>query len=60
MATDIKLEIVKSGLKSLEVARLTGISVSRLSLLNNGWAEPRPDELERLRRVLPRIKARNE
>ena len=53
MPTVFKLERIKSNLKALEVARKSGLNVSRLSLIENGWAEPRPDEIEKLRRVLP-------
>ncbi len=55
MTTIFKLERVKSNLKALEVARKAGLNPTRLSLIENGWASPRPEELEKLRRILPNI-----
>jgi transcriptional regulator with XRE-family HTH domain len=55
MATIFKLERIKANLKGLEVARKAGLSTSRLSLIENGWVEPTPVEIEKLRRVLPSL-----
>lgn len=55
MATIFKLERIKANLKALEVARKTGLTTSRLSLIENGWADPTPVEIEKLKRVLPKL-----
>ena len=56
MPTIFKLERIKANMKALEVARKAGLTTSRLSLIENGWAEPTPVEMEKLRRVLPSIR----
>ncbi len=49
---DLKLERIKAGLKQVEIAKITGIDRSRLSLIENCWIEPRPQELEKIKQVL--------
>ena len=51
MMKDLKLERIKAGLKQVEIAKITGIDRSRLSLINC-WIEPRPQELEKIKQVL--------
>jgi transcriptional regulator with XRE-family HTH domain len=52
MVTDLKLQRMKAGLKQLEVAKFTGIDRSRLSLIENSWIEPKPEELQKINAVL--------
>jgi len=49
---DLKLARTSKRIKQLELARQIGISPSRLSLIENGWAKPRPEELSALRKAL--------
>ena len=46
---------VLSGRKQLEVAREAKIPISVLSMIENGWLTPKPAQLKRLKRVLPRL-----
>ncbi|HEU0067883.1 MAG TPA: helix-turn-helix transcriptional regulator [Nitrospiraceae bacterium] len=48
MITRLKLERVRLGISQLNVALRTGISAGRLSLLERGIVEPRPDEARRI------------
>jgi transcriptional regulator with XRE-family HTH domain len=41
----IKIARIRHGCKQLEVARQTGINPTRLSKIENGWMEPRPEEV---------------
>ncbi len=52
MVTDLKVEIVKMGFKQIEVARLAKIDRSRLNLIVNGWLNPKPEEVQRIKQVL--------
>jgi transcriptional regulator with XRE-family HTH domain len=49
---DFKIARIKQGLRQLEVARQTGIHPTRLSKIENGWEQPRDDEIAAIRRVL--------
>ena len=55
MNVELKLAILKTGKSQRQIAAETGIPESRLSLLVRGWAQPRPNELEELARVLGRL-----
>lgn len=46
---------VLSGRKQIEVAREAKIPISVLSMIENGWMNPKPEQLKRLRRALPRL-----
>jgi len=37
------------GFKQVEISLISGISQSRLSLIENGWVRPRADEVERIK-----------
>lgn len=52
METDLKSKRIKTRLKQLEVAKLTGIDHSRLSLIENGWVDPKPEELRKIEAVI--------
>jgi transcriptional regulator with XRE-family HTH domain len=41
----LKLARVERRVKQIDVSRVTGIPTSRLSLIENGYADARPDEL---------------
>ena len=43
--TRLRLELMRHGLKSVEVAHLIGRSEARISRLVRGWAEPTPEEI---------------
>jgi len=38
----------KLGLRQVEVAKVGGFQISRLSLIENAWVRPRPDEIQRI------------
>lgn len=48
----IKIARIRQGRKQLEVARQTGINPTRFSKIENGWAEPRPEEIAVIRAAL--------
>ena len=50
--TTIKLQRLKQGRLQIETAREAKIARARLSEIENGHVAPRPDELQRLARVL--------
>lgn len=52
MVTDLKLRRLKAGLKQIEVFKLTNIDRSRLSLIENGWIDPKPEELKKIKAVI--------
>ena len=49
---ELKIARIKQGRKQLELARETNIHSTRLSKIENGWEEPRPDELSAIRQAL--------
>jgi transcriptional regulator with XRE-family HTH domain len=46
--TQLKLARVARGVLQVDIARRARIDRSRLSQLENGWLEPRDEELQRL------------
>jgi transcriptional regulator with XRE-family HTH domain len=52
MVTELKLRRMKAGLKQLQIFKETGIDRSRLSLIENGWIDPKPDELKKIQAVI--------
>lgn len=52
MFNKVKEVRTRMGLKQLALARKTGIDRSILSLIENGWKRPSPDQAERIRTVL--------
>lgn len=50
--TMLKIRRFQRGLLQLEVAKRAAIPCGRLSQLENGSAEPRPEELQRIAAVL--------
>jgi DNA-binding XRE family transcriptional regulator len=50
--TDLKLERIKSGLKQVEVAKLAEIDRQRLCMIENGWVNPKADELKKIEAVI--------
>jgi predicted transcriptional regulator len=56
MPTIFKLARIQSNMKALEVARKADIYYSRLSLIENGWVTPTAAEIEKLKRVIPKLK----
>jgi DNA-binding XRE family transcriptional regulator len=52
MITPLKLERIKSGLKQVEVAKITGIDRQRLCMAENGWITMRPEEIQKIQRVI--------
>ena len=52
MITDLKLERIRIGLKQVELARLTGIDRSRLSMIENSWIDPKPEEIQKIKKVI--------
>ena len=52
MITELKLERIKTGLSQIELAKLAGIDRSRLSMIENSWIDPKPEELKKIRAVI--------
>lgn len=52
MVTDLKLQRIKAGLKQIEIAKITGIDRSRLSLIENSWIEAKPGELQKIKAAI--------
>lgn len=54
MTTGLELKVrrIRRGVKQLQLSRETGISATRLSMIENGWVQPRADELERYEKAL--------
>lgn len=50
--TPIKLHRLRAGRRQIEVALATGIARCRLSEIECGYLQPRPDELQRLAAAL--------
>ena len=50
--TQIKLRRLERGLLQIELAQRAHINRGRLSEIENGHLQPRPDELERIAQVL--------
>lgn len=50
--TAVKRVRLESGRRQIEVARSAGLNAPRLSLIENGWVEARPDEIERIAAAL--------
>jgi len=52
----IQAQVRKSlRLKQLEVAAESGINRSRLSLIENGWIDPTPQELAQIQSAIQRL-----
>jgi len=56
----LKLARIERGIKQLELSRLAGINPTRLSKIENGWVEMRPDELSAIQHALGLNECRNE
>jgi len=52
MLTNLKLQRLRSRMLQIQLATRAGISRSRLSELEQGHVQPRPDEIARLASVL--------
>jgi len=50
--TPLKLVRIQAGLRQVELELRTGIRRARLSEIENGWVEAKPEELSRLARAL--------
>ena len=55
LGLELKIARIRKGRTQLEVAREVGIHPSRLSKLENGWEQPRPNELKAIRTALALI-----
>lgn len=51
----IKLERIRKGVKQLELAERVGIGAVRLCRIEKGKAEPKPEELARIKQALQEI-----
>jgi transcriptional regulator with XRE-family HTH domain len=49
---DYKIARIRQGRSQLEVARQTGIHPTRLSKIENGWEQPRENEVSAIRAAL--------
>lgn len=50
-----RLARVLEGKLQIEVSKQTGINVSLLSQLENGWRNPNPRQLRKLMKALPKL-----
>jgi len=48
----------ESGLRQVEVAKVGGLHISRLSLIENCWVRPRPDEIARIEDAINELAAK--
>ncbi len=53
--TPLKVARFLAGITQKEFAKETGISTSVISEIENGWRIPKPQELKKIRRVLPQF-----
>jgi len=49
---EFKIARIRQGRKQLEIAREARVHPTRLSKIENGWEEARPDEVERISTAL--------
>jgi predicted transcriptional regulator len=49
---DMALAMVEKSIRLVELARRTDINKTTLSLIKNGWLNPNPKQILRIRRVL--------
>ena len=55
MTTKFRIARVLRGIKQVELSFETKIPLSTLSMIECGWRNPNPTELEKLRKALPRL-----
>lgn len=55
MVNRFKLARMQEGKLQIEIAKKARIPVATLSQLENGWRNPTPRQLKKLKRVLPRL-----
>jgi transcriptional regulator with XRE-family HTH domain len=55
MINKFKLARILEGRRQIEVAREAGIALNALSMIENGWLNPKPEQLEKLKRVLLKL-----
>ena len=53
MFTNLKQERMKLELKQIQVSKMIGMDNTRYSLIENGWVDPRPDEVKKIKKVIP-------
>jgi len=56
--TPLKLQRLGLGLLAIDTAKRAGIGRSRYSMIENGWVEAKPTELEAIEKVLAEETAR--
>jgi DNA-binding XRE family transcriptional regulator len=56
MVNKFRLARMQEGKKQIEVATESGVPVSVLSLIENGWRFPTPSQVEKLEKTLPKLK----
>ena len=49
---ELKIAVIRQRRSQCEVARASGIELTRLNRILNGWIKPRPDELNAICAVL--------
>ena len=52
MMTDLKIKVLVSGRKQVEISKETGIDRQRLNMILNGWTTGRPEEIKRIKEVI--------
>ena len=50
--TEWKVDTVKTGMTQIELAKRAGIQRTRLNMILNGWLNPKPEEIQRIKDVL--------
>ena len=55
---ELKMARMSKGISQLQLSELTGINNSKLSMLENGWRQPTPFEIQKIERVL-KVSLRN-
>jgi transcriptional regulator with XRE-family HTH domain len=52
IGTNLRIERLKKKMKQVELAKVTGIHRSRLSMIEHTWVEPKPEEVERIKAAI--------
>lgn len=55
---DLRTRRVALGLRQVEVAKVGGLQISRLSLIENCWVRPRSDEITRIQKAIDELSKR--
>jgi transcriptional regulator with XRE-family HTH domain len=49
---ELKLARIRAKIRQMDLAGAAGMGASTLSLIENGWREARPEEIQRIKKAL--------